>query len=152
MALGDGHVYNTFKRRLALGQIDLGSGGHEIKIILVTGHTLDLDNDEVYADVAGDEVSGDGYTEGGKALTGQSVTQDNVNDRAVWNGNNVTWTALDVTTPNYAIAYDSEGDPSPPPSPPYGLLLMAWEVSLDSDGRDYTLNWDDLGIALIEQG
>lgn len=139
MAEGDGTVYNNFKEQLLLGTIDLAND--TLKMMLVTGHSLDIDNDASYSDVSGDEESGTGYTAGGETLTGQSVTQNNTDNRAEFDANDVTWTGLDVGTPNFAILYDDTHASN--------WLIAAWEIATASNGGDYTLQFHSDGIILL---
>lgn len=141
MAEGDGTVYNNFKEQLMLGTVDLSSD--TLKLMLVTGHTLDIDSDAAYTDVSGDEESGTGYSAGGETInaSSQSVTQDNSNDRAVFDAADVTWSGLDVGTPNYAILYDDTPSPT--------VLIAAWEIATASNGGDYTIQWNASGILLL---
>lgn len=141
MAEGDGTIYNNFKEQILLGELDLGNAADVIKVILVTGHSLDIDNDASYSDVSADEESGAGYTTGGETLGSQTVTQDNTNDRADFDGDDVTWTGLDVGTPNYAIMYDSTHASD--------YLIAAWEITTASDGSDYILQWHTDGVLLL---
>ena len=141
MAEGDGSIYNNFKEQILLGELDLGNGADTIKVILVTGHSLDIDNDTVLTDVSGDEESGSGYSAGGETLANQAVTQDDANDRADFDGDDVTWTGLDVGTPNYAIMYDDTHASD--------FLIAAWEITTASNGGDYTLQWHGDGILLL---
>jgi hypothetical protein len=141
MAEGDGSVYNNFKEQILLGELDLGNGADTIKVMLVTGHSLDIDTDASYSDVSGDEESGTGYTAGGETLTNQAVAQDNSNNRASFDADNVTWTGLDVGTPNYAIMYDDTHASK--------YLIAAWEIATASNGGDYTLQWNANGILLL---
>ena len=141
MAEGDGSIYNNFKEQILLGEIDLGNLADTIKVILVTAHSLDIDLDESYSDVSGDEESGTGYSAGGETLANQAVTQDNANDRADFDGDDVTWTGLDVGTPNYAIMYDDTHASK--------WLIAAWEITTVSNGGDYTLSWHGDGILLL---
>ena len=141
MAEGDGHIYNNFKEQILLGTFDLGNLADTIKVMLVTAHSLDIDNDTQYSDVSGDEESGTGYTAGGETLANQGVAQDDANDRASFDGDNVTWTGLDVGTPNYAIMYDS--------THALDVLIGAWEITTASNGGDYTVQWHANGILLL---
>jgi len=141
MAEGNGHIYNNFKEQVLLGEIDLGNGADTIKVILVTGHSLDIDGDASYADVSGDEEAGAGYNAGGETLADQAISQDNANDRAKFDGTDVTWTGLDVGTPNYAIMYDGTHASK--------YLIGAWEITTASNGGDYTLTWSANGILLL---
>lgn len=142
MAEGDGHLYNNFKEQLLNGLFDLSddSAASVIKCILVTGHSLNIDTHAVLTDVSGDEEVGTGYTAGGVTLANQVTAQDNANDRASFDADNVTWTGLDVGTPNYVILYDdSQSD----------TLIGAWEITTASNGGDYTLQWHANGIILL---
>lgn len=139
MAEGDATVFNEFKEQLLLGAIDLVND--VINVALVTGYTLDIDGDAGWADVSVNEVSGTGYTAGGKALASKSVSQDNANDRAAFDAANVTWSSLNAGTPNYAIMYDGTHASD--------ALIAAWELATASNGGDYTLQWHANGILLL---
>lgn len=139
MAEGDGLIYNNFKHQVMEGEFDLLND--TVKVILVTGHALDIDADTQLTDVSGDEEAGTGYTAGGETLTTPTVVVDNANDRGVFDGDNVTWTGLDVGTPSHAIMYDDTHASD--------LLIAAWEVTTASNGGDYTLQWHADGIILL---
>lgn len=143
MAEGDGLIYNDFKEQVMCGVHDLDTAGNVLKAILVTGYSVDIDTHQVYADVSGSEVTGTGYSAGGETLTGQTVTQDNTNDRGAFDGGNVTWNGLDAGTPNYAILYNDT------PTTPAKPLIAAWEITTASNGGDYTLQWHTDGIILL---
>lgn len=141
MAEGDGTVYNNCKEQFFKKQMDFVND--TFKLILVTGHVLDIDNDAAYADVSADECSGTGYTAGGETLTGKAVTQDNVNNRGAFDANNVTWTGLDVHVagdPNYTILYDDTAS---------DILVCAWEIDTGTNGGDYTIEFHADGVLLL---
>lgn len=135
MAEGDGVIYNEFKYRLGTGAIDLAND--TLKMILVAGHSVDIDGDTTYADVSGDEVSGTGYTAGGATLSGVAWAKDTSGDRAWLDANNVTYTGLDVGTPSHAILYDDTAS---------DYLIAAWEVTTPSNTGNYTLQFGASGI------
>lgn len=84
---------NKIKYLLATKVIDFANDVFKI-ILMQTGYTFDKDNDSLYADVSGSELStANGYTAGGNTLTGVSVTEDDTDDRAEVTWNNTTWTA-----------------------------------------------------------
>lgn len=141
MAEGDGTIYNNFKEQILLGELDLGNGADTIKVMLVTGYSLVIDGDLGYSDVSGVEESGTGYSAGGETLGSQAVSQDDANDRADFDGADVTWTGLDVGTPNYAIMYDDTHASK--------YLIAAFEIATASNGGDYTLQWHTDGILLL---
>lgn len=140
MAEGDAHCYNNFLEQLMEGSFDLVND--TVKTALLAGHALDIDNDTVWADVSGDEEAGAGYSAGGETLAGKDVTQDDVNDRGVFDATDETWTGLDVGTPSHAVMYDVTAG---------NLLMIAWELATATNGGDFTLQWHGDGICYIEQ-
>ena len=139
MAEGDGAIYNNFKEQVMEGEFNLLTD--VIKVALVTGYTPDIDTHTAWADVSANEESGTGYTAGGETLGSVTVTQDDTNDRGVFDGADVTWTGLDVGTPSHAIMYDDTHASD--------LLIAYWEVTTASNGGDYTLQWNASGIILL---
>jgi hypothetical protein len=140
MAEGDGAIYNAFKMRVLKGEHDLTeSSPNDIKVILVSGYTPNVDTDTDYdSGITGVEVSGTGYTAGGESLANQAVTQDDANDRGKFDADNVTWSSLQITdpsdgTPSHAIMYDD--------SHANKGLMAYWEVTTPTNGGDYTLAW-----------
>lgn len=144
MAEGDGVIYNEFKFRVLNGYFNLANGQDTLKMILVTGHTVDIDNDTGYASVSGDEESGTGYTAGGETLANQATSKDNTNDRGVLDADDVTWTGLDVGTPSHGILYDDT-----PTTPTADPLIAAWEVTTPSNGGNYTLQFSTSPSAIL---
>lgn len=139
MAEGDGTVYNEAKRALLAGEIDLDA--HTIKIGLLTGHTPDVDTHLGWADISGDEVSGTGYTAGGKTLAGKSVVLDSGSDKGVFDATDPEWTGLDAGTPNYAVMYDD--------SHANKALVCYWEVDTATNGGNWGLTFHADGVLLL---
>ncbi len=128
------------------GAFNLASGGDTIKVILVSGYSPDIDTHSGYANVSGDEYgAGLGYTVGGETLAGQDVTQDDGNDRGVFDGTDLTWTslgALSPATPSHTIMYDDTHVSD--------LLVAYWELGTTAtNGGNYTLQWGANGIILL---
>lgn len=148
MAQGDGQIYNNFKEQVMEGVFNLASGGHTLKQILLTGHTPNIDTHTVYADVSANEYgTGSGYTAGGSTISGQDVTQDNTNDRGVFDASDLTYSSLGPLTPNtpsHTIMYDDT------PSSPADPLIAYWELGTTAtNGGNYTLQWGASGIILL---
>ena len=139
MAQGDGALYNEFKEELLLGNIDMD--GHTFKMILVTGYTPNIDSHNALSDVSANEESGGGYTAGGATLSNKTVTKDTANDRAKFDADDVTWTALNVGTPSHAILYDDTHATD--------CLVAYWEVTTSTNGGNYTLQFGANGIILL---
>ena len=139
MAEGDGALYNNFKHQVMEAEFDLLSD--TIKVALVTGYSPNIDTHTQWSDASGSEESGTGYTAGGETLGSVTVIQDNANDRGVFDGADVTWTGLDVGTPSHAIMYDDTHASD--------LLIAYWELTTASNGGNYTLQWNAVGIVTL---
>ena len=141
MAAGDITFYNNAKKLFLDGDIDLAVD--TIKVALVTGYTPDIDAHDMWNDVSANEESGTGYSTGGETLANSEVTVIGASDLAMWDGDNVTWTGLDVGTPSHAIIYKSTGDAATSP------LIAYMELGTASNGGDYTIAWNASGIARL---
>lgn len=99
-------IYNSFKRDLMTGAIDLDT--NTFKCMLVTSaYTPDQDTHEDRADVT-NEVTGTGYTAGGVTLTSLAVSKDDTNNRAEWDFADPVW-ATSTITARGAVIYKSTG-------------------------------------------
>jgi hypothetical protein len=99
---------NHIKYLLATKAINFAADTFKI-ILMQSGFVFNKDDHEEYSDVVGNELgTGNGYTQGTKALAGVAVTEDDVDDRCevVWS--NVTWTATGgaIGPASGAIIYD----------------------------------------------
>lgn len=90
------------------------------KIILMqSGYVFDRANHNTYADIASMELpTGAGYTAGGQALTGVTLTRDNINneERVTWN--NASWLATggDIVAQGAIIFDDTITAPNADPT------------------------------------
>lgn len=98
-------VYTRHLANLMSKLVNMHSGGDTFKVALLdNSHSFNPDHN-VWTDVSANEISGTGYTTGGEALTGQSVTQDDTNDLAFWDATDVEWTSATFTA-YHAVIYD----------------------------------------------
>jgi hypothetical protein len=89
--------YTPAKAAIACGEIAFDSA--DIRLLLVMSDTTaDTDEDAATIDAITtlDEYDGDAYVR--KAFAGETVTEDDTNDRAEFSADPVTWTALGVGT------------------------------------------------------
>ena len=95
-------AYNCLRSNLAKGFYALDTD--TIKVGLMTNsHTFNSATQVAWSDVSTNEVSGDGYTAGGKALTGLSVSTGPL---VAWDADDVTWTGLTLST-WHGVVYDT---------------------------------------------
>lgn len=135
-------LFNSSKLALLNGDIDLAAD--TIKVALVgSGYSADKDAHEFFDDVT-DEVSGTGYTAGGKTLVNAALAQDNVNDRAVLSADDLTWPLATLTT-RAAVVYKSTGNPATSP------LIAYLDFGADEtvNGEDFTIVWHQDGVLYL---
>ena len=105
-------MYNSGLVKLGDGSIDWNTD--TIKLALVNNtYVPDIDAHDFFNDVT-NELVATGYTAGGATLTAQ-VTQDNTNDRAIYDANDVQYASLASAVFRYAIVYKSTGVASTSP-------------------------------------
>ena len=102
-------IYNSFKRDIMNGSIDLDTD--TINVMLVTStYTPNQDAHTKRSDVT-NEVSGTGYSAGGAALAGKAVTVDNTDNEGVFDANDLTWSTSTITARG-AVLYKARGGAS----------------------------------------
>lgn len=128
--------YNAYKKLIS----DLASGSTELKLMLTTSeYTPDIDNHDSKADVT-NEVSGTGYTAGGKVLTG--VTFILTADEFVLDAANPEWTGSTITA-RRAELYDN----TPAAAADKKLILVIdFGVNKVSDNSTFRIKWANAGI------
>lgn len=103
--------YNSFYADLMKANINLNGATDTIKAMLCTNsYTPDKDAHTKRSDIT-NEVSGTGYSAGGQALTTKAVTQDNTNDRGVFDCDDVVWGSSTITA-RKVVLYKSRGGAS----------------------------------------
>jgi hypothetical protein len=136
MAEGDGAFYNGYKPAVLLAEHNMDT--NDIKVMLVTGYTPNVDTHADYADVSSFECSGPGYTAGGESIGNTTVTQDDANDRGIFDGDDVTWANINVGPPSHAITYNNTHASK--------KLVCYWELETTTNGGNYTLQFNPVGV------
>lgn len=136
-------VYNSFKRDIANGSIDLDTD--TINVMLVTSsYAPNIDTHTKRSDIT-NEVTGTGYTAGGQALASKTVTADTTNDRGVFDAADTTWTTATITARG-AVLYKSRGGASSADE-----LIAYYDFGADytSTASDFVIQWGATGIVLF---
>ena len=136
-------VYNRFLFNVGDKNIDLNVD--TIKAALLTNvYTPDKDHN-VWTDVSANEVSGTGYTAGGKDLTTVAWTEDDTNDLGKLDADDVIWTNSTITA-RYCVLYDDTVVTDD--------LIMCFDFTTDksSSGGDFKVQFNASGIFKSEQG
>lgn len=97
-------VYNRGKTRIAGGDVALDSG--DLRMLIITGTKTGADDPDLDTVADLDAVSGVGIHTERIALTGESVTQDDTNNRVNMDAGNVTFAAAPGVTALAAVIYD----------------------------------------------
>jgi len=135
-------IYNHLKSELQKASFNFTSD--TIKVALVTSsYAANIDSHDNFDDIT-NEVSGTGYTAGGATLTSPTVTQDNTNDRGVFDAADVTWASSTITARG-AVIYKSTGTAST--SKILGYVDFGADKS--SSGSDFTIQWHTNGILYL---
>ncbi len=135
-------IYNSFKKHVASGEIDLASG--TIYCLLTTSsYSPDQDSHETLSDIT-NEVTGTGYSSGGQAVTTKTVTQDNSGNQAVFDADDVVWTSSTITA-RRAVLYKHTGTAGT------SLLIACFDFGGDkvSTGGTFTITWNASGILVL---
>ena len=128
--------YDNAKKNLWNGAINLATD--PINVALVTSaYVPNQATDQYWSTVSPSEAVGTGYTAGGQALTGQTVTADTVNHRGKFTANNVTWSNATVTAVG-AVIYKNTGTATT--SPVIGYIDFGGSKS--SSAGNFTIQWD----------
>lgn len=96
------------------GLVNIGKGnipldGNNLYVALLTSaYTPSVANDAAWSQINSAEVTGAGYTAGGKALTGNSFGWDPTNQWAALIADPVSWATVTVT-PRYGVVYKNTG-------------------------------------------
>lgn len=137
-------LYNACKTAFLEGEIDFIND--TIKVALVTsGYSASKDSDLNFSDIT-NEVSGTGYSSGGKTLAGISTEQDDENDRAAVIADDVSW-AVATFTARAAVIYKDSGTPST------SLLIAYVDFGDDKSvsGEDFTVEWHQDGVLYLRE-
>jgi hypothetical protein len=136
-------VYNRFLANLANKEVDMDAD--TIKCALMaTGHSASTVDDDVWADVSGNEASGTGYSANGKDLTTTTVTQDDTNDLMKFDADDVSWTTATITA-YYAVLYDDTMTNND--------LICSFDFggAKTASGGTFTISWNASGILTLAQ-
>jgi len=138
-------ITNILKEKIFNGDIDLDEDTFNVVLCYGLG---DLETSAVrewnsYSDVSPYEVTGNGYTAGGKELSNVNTTSA-VGDatKQKWFCDDVTWESISATTDSVAI-YDTTVT-----NTLVSVFTLSTEVS--AVGGDFTLNWNEQGILTLE--
>lgn len=142
------YLFNKLTEYLAKGIINLETD--TIKLALITSSwTPDVTLD-IFGDITASpspEASGSGYTQGGAALTGQTVTLSDSPAKTVFDASDLTFSALNATF-RYGVLYANKSTGSPAIVDPLiaYILFDTTPADIVVSGVDWKVQWNASGI------
>jgi hypothetical protein len=136
-------LYCNFFVKVFNKEIDLDTD--VLKVALTTNaHTPNQDTHDYFNDIT-NEITGTGYTAGGQAVTGVTVTLTGASNLITVDANDVAWTGATFTARNYHL-YDST-----PASDATRPLIQYETFGADTTvtGATFTLQWNASGIFTV---
>ena len=133
-------VSNKIKYLLFIKNIDFSADTFKIAL-MVSGFVFNKDTHHGWADVSASELAtGNGYTSGGTALTGVSVTEDDTDDRSEVTWANRVWTASggSIGPSPGAIIFDDT--PTTPQADPVLQYIDFGGDQTQVDGGTFTIS------------
>lgn len=127
-------IYHRFKSNLMKKNVDLVND--TIKVMLLDSNHSYSATDNTKSDVDSNEISGTGYTAGGKSLSNKSVTQGATTK---WDADNVEWSSATFSA-SHAVIYDSNNDL---------ILSIDFGGSQSVDGGTFRIEWHSDGIVTL---
>lgn len=136
-------IYNSFKG--AINSVGWGDNSTTtIKAMLVTsGYVPNADTHSFISSVT-NEVTGAGYTAGGKALLNRTIAVDTTNDWAKYDADDSTWATSTITARGVVI-YKDTGTPATSPLIAY-IDFVNDKSSVDTD---FIITWHANGIFVV---
>jgi len=133
------NVYGPAMQSALTGSLDCGALG--LALFTGAGGVFNEDHDE-FADLSDEHATANGYTAGGKPLTGEVVNY--AAGISTLDADNVVWTATGSLTAKYAVLYDGVT----------GKLLLHINLNGGADvtatDADFTVAWNVAGILKID--
>ncbi len=143
--MATGKLYGNFLKQALNKEHDLDSD--TIKVSLRTSsYTVSQDGDDYYGGLASNEVSGTGYTAGGKTLTSPTVTYTGATNKLVFDAADLSWTSATISGIRYAVIYND----TPASTSAKGLIGYQDAGSdVSVSGGTFDLIWNASGIVEI---
>lgn len=134
-------MYGSLVQRAFNGEVDYDT--HDIRVALLSSaYTPNQDTHATWSQAKANEATGSGYTAGGAALSGKTITYDAANNVTVLDANDVTW-ANSTITARYAVIYDNAGATD---ADKVLLGYVDFGVDQASTNGNFTITWDAAGI------
>jgi hypothetical protein len=134
-------VYNSFKRDIMNGSIDLDTD--TINVMLVTSsYSPNIDTHAKRSDITNEVGNSGTYSAGGSALSSKTVTVDTTDDEGVFDAADISWTSATITARG-AVLYKARGGAS---SADELICYVDFGSDVTSTAGTFTIAWNSEGI------
>ena len=137
------YAYGGALLSLANKEIDFDSD--TIKVMLCNSSYVPNQDTHRYLSSITGEVTGSGYTAGGKVLTGVNVNYDASVNQVRIDADDISW-APSLITARYAVIYDD----TTPTKPLIGYIDFGSDVS--SNNASFDIKWNSLTLFRLSAG
>jgi hypothetical protein len=136
-------IYNSFKRDIANGSIDLDTD--IIKMMLVTStYVPNIDTHTKRSDVT-NEITGTGYTAGGMALANKTVTMNTTTDKGVFDADDIVIATATITA-RAGVLYKSRGGAS---TADELIAYLDFGADITATAGNFNIAFDATGIITL---
>lgn len=136
-------IYGPLAQSLFTKQVDWSND--DIRVLLVgASYSPNQDTHRFLSDITG-EAAGAGYTTGGQALAGKTISYDGATNTLTLDAQDVTW-ANSTVTARYAVIFDNTGASA---SVKPLLAYMDFGSDVASTSGNFVLEWDATGIVKV---
>lgn len=133
-------IYNSAKLKILQGTIDFDADTFKVALVN-SSYVPNQDTHDFFDDIT-NEVTGTGYTAGGATLAGVALSQDNTNNRGVFDANDTTWPNSTIANATAAILYKSTGTAATSPL----IAYIDLGATGSSTGATFQITWSSDGI------
>lgn len=139
MVEGDITLYNNAIEQILSGGIDFSADTFGI-ILLDSLYTFNADGNPGYLHVDSREITATGYTASGVNVTTVTVTQRDSVDNVQIDFSDVSWSNLGSDVIRHAVCFDETA------TTPADALVFHMEITTNSNGGNYTIQWGASGV------
>ena len=143
------YIFNTWKKNQLDGTSVVDFDTDAIHVALVnSGYVANAsaqDTHDFFDDVGASEVSGTGYTSGGQSIINKTITKDTANDRAVFDGDDMSWPTSTITAYG-AVIYKKVGTTA---SVSPVIALIDFGGAQTSSSGTFAITWSSIGILTL---
>lgn len=134
-------VFNIFKQYTLYGEYDLLNSNINVALLSAAP---DIDTMQYYSDVMSYEISAVGYNTSGITLSGNIVSADTINNRAIFDADDISWYNSTIAA-RYAVLYQVMGTASDCKLIGY----IDFGETKQSQNGEFAIQWNSGGILWI---